>query len=187
MGLPCEGEFMIYKLKDKVPHISESVGFVADSADIIGDVTLEAGANIWFNAVLRGDMDEIIIGENSNIQDCAVVHTDFGFSCSVGMGVTVGHGAVLHGCRIGDNCLIGMNAVVLNGAEIGDNCLIGANSLVSQGMKIPPGSLVLGSPAKVVKALKPSMLEAIRRNGMAYVENSADYRERLEAAGDVPE
>lgn len=172
---------MIYTLKGKTPCLAEGVGFVAPSADLIGQVSLAAGANIWFNAVLRGDMDEIVIGENSNIQDCAVVHTDFGYSCVVGSGVTVGHGAVVHGCRIGNNCLIGMNAVVLNGVEIGDNCLIGANSLVSQGMKIPSGSLVLGSPARVVKELKPSMIEAIRKNGAAYVANSADYLEELKA------
>ena len=177
---------MIYTLKGKTPRISENVGFVADSADIIGDVSLGKGSNIWFNAVLRGDMDEIKIGENTNVQDCAVVHTDFGYSCTLGAGVTVGHGAVIHGCKIGCNCLIGMNAVVLNGAEIGDNCLIGANSLVSQGMKIPSGSLVMGSPAKVVKNLKPSMIEAIRKNGAAYGKNSADYLEGLKVAEELP-
>lgn len=178
---------MVYTLKGKIPKVSEKVGFIAASADIIGDVSLEEGVNIWFNAVLRGDMDEIIIGENSNIQDCAVVHTDFGYSCTIGQGVTVGHGAVIHGCKVGNNCLIGMNAVILNGAEIGDNCLIGANSLVSQGMKIPAGSLVVGSPAKVVKELKPAMIEAIRKNGIAYVENSADYLEELNAVEELLE
>jgi len=178
---------MIYSLKGKKPVIHENAGFIAPSADIIGDVTLDEGTNIWFNAVLRGDMDEIRIGENTNIQDCAVVHTDFGFSCILGKGITVGHGAVIHGCRVGDNCLIGMNAVVLNGAEIGENCLVGANSLVSQGMKIPPNSLVIGSPAKVVKEMKPGMIEAVRKNGMAYVENSSVYLEELTAAGELPE
>lgn len=178
---------MIYTLKGKIPKISEKVGFIAPSADIIGDVSLSEGVSIWFNAVLRGDMDEILIGENSNIQDCAVVHTDTGYSCMVGKAVTVGHGAILHGCKIGDNCLVGMNAVVLNGAEIGDNCLIGANSLVSQGAKIPSNSLVMGSPAKVVKELKHSMIEAIRRNGMAYVNNSTDYLDTLKAAEELLE
>lgn len=178
---------MIYKLNGKVPKVSGKVGFIAASADIIGDVSLAEGVSIWFNAVLRGDMDEILIGENSNIQDCAVVHTDKGYSCQVGNAVTVGHGAVLHGCTIGDNCLVGMNAVILNGAEIGDNCLIGANSLVSQGAKIPSGSLVIGSPAKVVKELKPSMIEAIKRNGISYVNNSSDYLDALKAVEELSE
>ncbi|OQY33940.1 MAG: gamma carbonic anhydrase family protein [Spirochaetaceae bacterium 4572_59] len=178
---------MIYKLNGKVPKISGKVGFIAASADIIGDVSLDEGVSIWFNAVLRGDLDEIRIGENSNIQDCAVVHTDKGYSCQVGKAVTVGHGAVLHGCKIGDNCLVGMNSVVLNGAEIGDNCLIGANSLVSQGAKIPSGSLLLGSPAKVVKELKPSMIEAIQSNGMSYVNNSSNYLDTLKEAKELLE
>ena len=178
---------MIYEFKGKVPRISDKAGFIAPSADIIGDVSLDEGANIWFNAVLRGDMDAISIGKGSNIQDCAVVHTDPGFFCSLGEGVTVGHGAVIHGCTVGNHCLVGMNAVVLNGAVIGDNCLIGANSLVPQGMKIPAGSLVIGSPAKVVKELTPAMMDAVRKNGNAYVSNSMDYLEKLKEAEELPE
>ena len=178
---------MIYKFKGITPEISGNVGFLAPSADIVGNVTLAEGVNIWFNAVLRGDLDSISIGKNTNIQDCSVIHVDEGVSCSVGEGVTIGHSVVLHGCTIGNNCLIGMNATVLNGVEIGDNCLIGANSLVPQGMKIPEGSLVVGSPAKVVKELKPSMIDAIRKNGTHYVENSSSYLEELAVAEDLGE
>ncbi len=178
---------MIYKLKGKTPEISGDVGFLAPSADIIGNVTLAEGVNVWFNAVIRGDVDSISIGRNSNIQDGCVVHVDENVPCTVGEGVTVGHSAVLHGCTVGDNCLIGMNATVLNGAEIGENSLVAANSLVSQGMKVPPGSLVVGSPAKVLKELKPSMIDAIRRNGINYVERSGIYLEELAGLEDLSE
>ncbi|MDC7233474.1 MAG: gamma carbonic anhydrase family protein [Spirochaetales bacterium] len=178
---------MKYALKGKAPVIDKNAGFIAPSADLIGDITIAEGVNIWFNAVIRADMDAVSIGKNTNIQDCAVVHTDYNMPCSLGEGITVGHGAVIHGCTVGDNCLVGMGAVVLNGAEVGEESLIGAGSLVSQGMKIPPRSLVLGSPAKVVKELKPSMIEAIRRNGAAYVSNSADYLEELAALGEDSE
>ncbi len=178
---------MIYKLKGKVPEISENIGFLAASADIIGDVTLADGVNVWFNAVIRGDVDSISIGKDTNIQDGTVVHVDEGVPCTVGEGVTVGHSVVLHGCTIGNNCLIGMNATLLNGVEVGENSLIGANSLVPQGMKIPEGSLVMGSPAKVVKQLKPSMIEAIKRNGLHYVERSQAYLEELAGAEDLLE
>ena len=178
---------MVYAIKGKVPRVSEKAGFIAPSADVIGDIVLEEGVSIWFNAVLRGDKDRITIKKHTNIQDGAVVHADPGVPCTVGEGVTVGHSAVLHGCTIGRNCLIGMNAVVLNGVEIGDNCLIGANSLVPSGMKIPSGSLVLGSPAKVVKELKPSMKDAIRKSVEGYMSNSMDYLEELAAVEDLLE
>lgn len=178
---------MIYSLKGKAPVINKNVGFIAPSADLIGSITIAEGVNIWFNVVIRADVDSISIGKNTNIQDCSVVHTDFGFPTSMGEGITVGHGAIVHGCTIGDNCLIGMGAVVLNGVEVGEDSLIGAGSLVPQGMKIPPRSLVLGSPAKVVKELKPGMIEAIRKNGAVYLSNSADYLDELAALGVDPE
>lgn len=178
---------MIYSLKGKAPVINTNVGFIAPSADLVGDITLAEGVNIWFNVVIRADVDSIKIGKNTNIQDCCVVHTDFGFPTSLGEGITVGHGAVVHGCTIGDNCLIGMGAIVLNGAEVGDDSLVGAGSLVPQGMKIPPRSLVLGSPAKVVKELKPGMIEAIRKNGAVYMANSSNYLEELAALSVEPE
>ncbi|MBF9018500.1 MULTISPECIES: gamma carbonic anhydrase family protein [unclassified Oceanispirochaeta] len=178
---------MNYSLKGKAPVIDKNVGFIAASADLVGDITIAEGVSIWFNAVIRADMDSISIGKNTNIQDCSVVHTDYGFPTTLGEGVTVGHGAVIHGCTIGDNCLIGMGAVVLNGVEVGEDSLVGAGSLISQGMKIPPRSLVLGSPAKVVKELKPGMIEAIRKNGAAYVSNGADYLEELAVLCEEPE
>lgn len=178
---------MIYSLKGNAPEIDKNVGFIAPSADLIGKITIAEGANIWFNVVIRADVDSISIGKNTNIQDCSVVHTDNGFPTSVGEGVTVGHGAVVHGCTVGDNCLIGMGAIVLNGAEVGENSLVGAGSLVSQGMKIPPCSLVLGTPAKVVKELKPGMIEAIRKNGAIYMANSVDYLDELAALCEEPE
>lgn len=178
---------MIYTLKGKSPHLDKKVGFIAPSAELIGDLTISEGVNIWFNAVLRADVDSIRIGKNTNVQDCAVIHTDQGFPTTLGEGITIGHNAVIHGCTIEDNCLIGMGAVVLNGAEIGEDSLVGAGSLVSQGMKIPPRSLVLGSPAKVVKELKPGMIEAIRRNCSSYMSNSADYLEELTVFKEEPE
>ncbi|QEN09348.1 gamma carbonic anhydrase family protein [Oceanispirochaeta crateris] len=170
---------MIYSLKGKAPTIDKGAGFIAPSADIIGEAVIAEGVNIWFNAVIRADMDSISIGRNTNIQDCAVIHTDYGMPTSIGEGVTVGHTAVIHGCTIGDNCLIGMGAVVLNGAQIGPDSLVGAGSMVPQGLIVPPRSLVLGSPAKVVKELKPGMIDAIRKNSAAYLSNSKDYLEEL--------
>lgn len=178
---------MNYSLKGKAPVIDKNVGFIAPSADLVGDIAIAEGVSIWFNTVIRADMDSISIGKNTNIQDCSVVHTDSGFPTTLGEGITIGHGAVIHGCTIGDNCLIGMGTVVLNGVEVGENSLVGAGSLVSQGMKIPPRSLVLGSPAKVVKELKPGMIDAIRKNGAAYVANSADYLEELAVLCEEPE
>ena len=172
---------MKYSLKGKAPVIDKNVGFIAPSADLIGDITIAEDVNIWFNAVIRADMASVSIGKNTNIQDCSVIHVDEGVPCTLGEGITVGHSAVLHGCKIGNYCLVGMNAVVLNGAEVGEESLIGAGSLVPQGMKIPPRSLVLGSPAKVVKELKTGMIEGIRKNAAVYVASSRDYLEELAA------
>ena len=160
---------MLYSLgKNKVDIAGENY-FVAPSADVIGNVRLENNASVWFNAVIRGDNELITIGENSNVQDCSVLHTDINFPLTVGKNVTIGHKVMLHGCTIGDNSLIGINAVVLNGAKIGKNCLIGANSLVTEGKEIPDGSLVMGSPAKVVKALSVEQQAGLIRSAEAYV------------------
>ncbi len=174
---------MIYKIKGKSPRIHENCGFIADSARIIGDAEVAEGANVWFNAVIRGDMDHIFVGKNSNVQDCVVIHTDAGFPVKVGEGVTIGHGAVVHGCTVKDHCLIGMNAVVLNGAIIGEESLVGAGSLVPQGMIVPPRSLVAGSPAKVIKSLKPGMIQGIKENCLSYVRESEAYKAGLEVLG----
>ncbi len=167
---------MIYKLGEKQVDIAGEDFFVAENATVIGLVRLENNASIWFNAVLRGDNELITVGENSNIQDGAVLHTDPGVPLSIGRNVTVGHKVMLHGCTIGDNSLIGINSVVLNGAVIGKNCLIGANSLVTEGKEIPDGSLVMGSPAKVVKTLSEEQQAGLKKSAETYVENFKRYK-----------
>ena len=153
--------------------------WIADNATVIGSVVLENNASIWFNAVVRADNDTITIGENSQVQDGAVLHADPGFPLTIGRNVTVGHMVMLHGCTIGDGCLIGIKSLIMNGAVIGKNCLVGANSLIAQGKTIPDGSLVLGSPGRVVRQL--SVDEIARVNGTAdhYVENFRRYRDGL--------
>ena len=141
---------MIYRIGDDSPQIHESV-FVADSADIMGKVVLKQGASVWFNAVIRGDCDLIEVGERSNIQDGAVLHCDPGQPLVIGDDVTVGHNAMIHCREVGDRTLVGINAVILDGAKVGADCIIGANALVKAGAMIPDGSLVVGSPGKVVR------------------------------------
>ena len=143
-------------------------------------MVLENASSIWFNTVVRGDCDLIIIGEGSNVQDACVLHTDPGFVLTLGRNVSVGHMAVLHGCTIGDGSLIGIKSVILNGAKIGKNCLIGAGSLVTEGKEIPDGSLVLGSPAKVMRQLKPEEIAAMAENAQHYVERSRLYRDKAQ-------
>tara|TARA_B110000211_G_scaffold209991_1_gene247745 strand:+ start:40083 stop:40607 length:525 start_codon:yes stop_codon:yes gene_type:complete len=165
---------MIYRLANLVPSVTDS-NFIAPNATLIGDVVLGEHASIWFNVVIRADMETVNIGENTNIQDGSILHVDTGFPMTIGRDVTVGHKVMLHGCTIGDNTLIGMNAVVLNGANIGKNCLIGANSLVTENMQVPDGHLVLGSPAKVVKALDDSTRAMFTKSAMHYVDNGQRY------------
>ena len=140
--------------------------YIADNATLVGDVRLGENVNIWYGAVLRGDCGQITIGDGSNVQDNCVLHE----KVTLGKGCTVGHGALLHGCTIGDNCLIGMGAIVLDGAKLGKDCLVGAGALVTGKIDAPDGSLILGNPAVVVKALKPEQIEATRQNGLHYVE-----------------
>lgn len=149
--------------------------FIADTATVLGDVELGKNASVWFGAVIRGDSDTITIGARSNIQDTAVVHVDPGVPVSIGEGVTVGHGAIVHGATVGNNTLIGMRATLLNHVKIGNNCIVGAHSLVTEGKEIPDNSLVIGSPAKVVKTLSPEQIEGIRKNGEAYVTKGMEY------------
>lgn len=149
--------------------------FIADTATVLGNVTLGENASVWFGAVIRGDSDTITIGARSNIQDTAVVHVDPGVPVSIGEGVTVGHGAIVHGATVGNNTLIGMRATLLNHVKIGNNCIVGAHSLVTEGKEIPDNSLVIGSPAKVVKTLTPEQIEGIRKNGEAYVIKGMEY------------
>lgn len=156
----------------KKPVLGKNV-YIAHGAVVIGDVTLGEGASVWYNAVLRGDINRIVVGAGSNIQDNSVVHLADEFPCILGDYVTVGHSAIVHACTIGDECLIGMGAIVLDGAEIGAQCLIGARALVTQHTKIPAGSLVLGAPAKVVRALSPEERSALKYWAEKYVGNAA--------------
>ena len=169
---------MFYDLKDKKPKNSGE-NWVAPNATIIGDVTLEKNSSIWFNATLRGDIENIHIGEGSNVQDGSVLHTDPGYPLKVGKNVTVGHMVMLHGCTIGDNSLIGIGAVILNNAKIGKNCLIGAKALITEGMEVPDGSMVLGIPAKVKKELTLEEQEIPSLNAHHYIENYKRYKAEL--------
>ncbi|MDM8347430.1 gamma carbonic anhydrase family protein [Pseudomonas sp. sp1636] len=153
--------------------------WVAPNATLVGRVKLEQGASVWFNAVLRGDNELIHIGEQSNVQDGTVMHTDMGSPLTVGKGVTIGHNAMLHGCTVGDYSLIGINAVVLNGARIGKYCIIGANTLIAEGKEIPDGSLVVGSPGKVVRELSEAQKKMLEVSAAHYVHNAQRYARDL--------
>jgi carbonic anhydrase/acetyltransferase-like protein (isoleucine patch superfamily) len=169
---------MIYELGQRRVRIEGEV-FVANSADVIGSVVLKDKSSVWFNAVLRGDSDEIVIGEETNVQDGALLHTDPGIRVILGRGVTVGHHAIVHGCEVGDYSLIGINAVVLNHVKIGKYCTIGANALVTQGQEIPDYSVVLGSPGKVVRQIDPSQGEGLEKGAAGYVSRAREYLEAL--------
>ena len=172
---------MLFSLGEHKVDLGDEDYFVAANATVIGKVRLEKNSSVWFNAVIRGDIELITVGENSNIQDGAVLHTDPGCPLSIGKNVTVGHQAMLHGCWIGDNSLIGINAVILSGAKIGKNCLIGANSLVTEGKEIPEGSLVMGTPAKVIKTLTPEQQAELIKSAESYVERSKQFKQELKA------
>lgn len=159
---------MIYRLADRTPSLPEEC-YVADSAQVIGDVTLHNQASIWFGTVLRGDIEPIVVGERSNVQDNSVAHTSHGLPVILGNDVTIGHHVTLHGCTIGSNCLIGMGAILLDGSNIGDNCIIGAGALVKQGQQIPAGSMVLGSPARVIRRLTEAEIDNIQTYAERYV------------------
>jgi carbonic anhydrase/acetyltransferase-like protein (isoleucine patch superfamily) len=163
------------------PQVSESA-FVANSATLVGDVRLGKDSSVFYGAVLRGDIETITIGESSNVQDGCIVHLADDLGAHIGAWCTIGHAAIIHACTIGDECLVGMQAVVLDGAEIGDQCLIGAGSLVTQRTKIPPRSLVLGSPAKVVRPLKENELASLRESAAKYVAVARAHAARQAAA-----
>ncbi len=147
--------------------------YLARTAVVLGDVTLGEQSSVWYGAVLRGDINRIVVGHHTNVQDNAVLHLADDFPCIVGNWVTIGHSAVVHACTVGDECLIGMGAVILDGAEIGAQSIVGAKALVTQGMKVPPGSMVLGAPAKVVRALTPEERAGLRHWAQKYVDNAA--------------
>ncbi len=171
---------MIYQLGERRVKIEGEV-YVAPSADVIGSVVLKDKCSVWFNAVLRGDSDELVVGEETNVQDCAVLHTDPGIRLVLGRGVTVGHHATVHGCEVGDFSLIGIHAVVLNEAKIGKYCTIGANALITQGQEIPDYSVVLGSPGKVVRTLDPSKGQGLEKSAAGYVRRAREYLDALSA------
>ncbi|QJC55944.1 Protein YrdA [Polaromonas vacuolata] len=171
-----------YQLETFIPSIDASA-WIAESAQVIGKVSLAENTSVWFGAVLRGDMDLISIGRNSNIQDGSVLHTDSGMPLTLGEGVTVGHQVMLHGCSIGDNSLIGIGAIVLNGAKIGKNCLVGAGSLVTEGKEFPDGSMIFGSPAKAVRQLTPEQIEGLKMSASHYVANANRYKRGLKKLG----
>lgn len=171
----------LYTLDGISPQIADDT-WIAPDANVIGDIVVEDGASIWFCATLRGDNERITLGAGSNIQENCVLHTDMGYPLTIGAGCTIGHKVMLHGCTIGDNSLIGMGATILNGAKIGKNCLIGAGALITEGKEIPDGSLVMGVPGKVVRALDDAAIERLRKSARGYQANMRRFRNGLAAA-----
>jgi carbonic anhydrase/acetyltransferase-like protein (isoleucine patch superfamily) len=171
---------LIFQLQDRRVE-ADGEYFVADSASVIGKVRLMHEASVWFGAVVRGDNEPIVIGARTNVQDLAVLHTDPGYPLTIADGCLIGHKAMVHGCTIGENSLIGINAVILNGAKIGANCLIGAGALVTEGKEIPDGSLVLGTPGRVVRQASAEQIAYTRELVNRYVENARRFREGLVA------
>ena len=169
---------MIKKFRNWEPAVHET-GYVADSCEVIGNAIIGEYSSVWPNAVIRGDIELIKIGNNSNIQDGSLLHCNHGIELHVGNYVTVGHGAILHSCTIGDNSLVGMGAIVLDGAVIGKNCLIGAGAVVTPNTQIPDGSMVLGSPGKVKRELTPEEIEGITKNAQEYVELGKEYKKAV--------
>ena len=168
----------LYQLDDLQPAVAASA-WVADSAQVIGHVTLGEHSSVWFGVVIRGDTSTISVGKGSNVQDNSVLHADHGMPLVIGEGVTVGHQVMLHGCTVGNNCLIGIGAIVLNGAKIGNNCLVGAGALVTEGKEFPDGSMIIGSPAKAVRMLSPEQIEGLKMSAKSYIANASRYKTGL--------
>jgi carbonic anhydrase/acetyltransferase-like protein (isoleucine patch superfamily) len=175
----------IYRIKDVAPQVHASA-YVAESADVIGQVTLSEGSSVWSHVTMRGDNEPIVLGERSNVQESAVLHTDIGFPLTIGADVTVGHQAMLHGCSVGDGSLIGIQAVVLNGARIGRNCLVAAGALVTEGKTFDDGMLIMGSPAKAVRPLTDGDLARMHMGTALYVAKAQQYKTDLQRV-DVPQ
>ena len=172
----------LYALGSYKPTLPESDDFwIAPDANVVGQVIIEDACSIWFGVTIRGDNEPITIGSGSNVQENTVMHTDIGYPLTIGAGCTIGHRAMLHGCTIGENSLIGMGATVLNGAKIGNNCLIGANALITEGKVIPDGSLVMGSPGKVVRELDEKTIEGLKASALHYQENMRRFKTELSA------
>ena len=172
----------VYELDGVAPEIADSA-WVADSAQVMGEVQLGADASVWFGTVVRGDTARITIGEGTNVQDASVLHADLGMPLVIGRHVTVGHQVMLHGCTIGDETLIGIGAIVLNGAKIGKNCLVGAGALVTEGKEFPDGSMIIGSPARAVKELTPEQIQGLRRSAQHYIDNARRFKAGLRKLG----
>lgn len=172
----------LYQLDNLTPTVHESA-WVADNAQVMGNVQLAEDSSVWFGVVIRGDTETISVGRGSNIQDNSVLHADTGLPLTIGDHVTVGHQVMLHGCTIGDGSLIGIQAVVLNGAKIGKNCLVGAGSLVTEGKEFPDGSMILGSPAKAVRQLSPEQIEGLKMSAKHYIDNARRYKTGLKKVG----
>jgi carbonic anhydrase/acetyltransferase-like protein (isoleucine patch superfamily) len=172
----------IYQLGEDAPEIDASA-YIAESANLIGKVTVEANASVWFGVTIRGDNERITIGENSNVQEGTVMHTDMGYPLVVGKNVTIGHQAMLHGCTVGDGALIGIQAVVLNGAKIGKGCLVGAGAVVTEGKEFPDNSLILGAPAKVVRTLTEQDLTRFQAGAASYVARGQRFKADLKKIG----
>ncbi len=168
----------IYQLDDLKPSVHPSA-WVADNAQVMGNVTLAENTSIWFGVVIRGDTSTITVGKGSNVQDNSVLHADVGMPLVIGEGVTVGHQVMLHGCTVGDNALIGIGAIVLNGAKIGNNCLVGAGALVTEGKEFPDGAMIIGSPAKAVRMLSPEQIEGLKMSAQHYIDNAKRYKNGL--------
>jgi carbonic anhydrase/acetyltransferase-like protein (isoleucine patch superfamily) len=165
---------MVINYKNYSPKIANNT-FVAANSTIIGRCTIEDNSSVWFNATIRADVNEIKIGKNVNVQDGSVIHCDHEYAVSIADNVTIGHNAIIHGCSISSNCIIGMGSTILDGASIGENCIVGANSLITTGKEIPSGSLVMGSPAKVVRQLSVEEIEGIKKSVTGYVALSKEY------------
>ncbi len=172
----------IYELDRIAPRVAESA-WVADSAQVMGNVELGEDSSVWFGVVIRGDTETIRIGRGSNIQDASVLHADIGKPLTVGENVTVGHQVMLHGCTIGDGSLIGIGAIVLNGAKIGKGCIVGAGALVTEGKEFPDGSMILGSPAKAVRELTAEQQAGLQISALHYIENARRFKNGLKKLG----
>jgi carbonic anhydrase/acetyltransferase-like protein (isoleucine patch superfamily) len=172
----------IYQLGEHAPEIDASA-YVADSATLIGKVTLEENTSVWSGATIRGDNERITIGRGSNVQEGTVMHTDMGYPLTIGQNVTIGHQAMLHGCTVGDGALIGIQAVILNGAKIGKGCLVGAGALVTEGKEFPDHSLIIGSPAKAVRTLTPEDITRLELSAASYVARSRLFKTELKKIG----
>ena len=172
----------IYQLGDHIPEIDNSA-YIAESASIIGKVKIAANASIWFDVTIRGDNELISVGENSNVQESCVLHTDPGYLLTIGQNVTIGHQAMLHGCTIGEGSLVGIQAVVLNGAKIGKNCLVGAGALITEGKEFPDNSLIIGAPAKAVRTLSDEDIARIHGNTDNYVKRGQLFKTQLKRIG----